>query len=296
MSGGVWGLVRCEIQRPFHKIKNFQKNSFSGAEFPYLGMIAKIQFSCIPWIATALSNSTFINYVNITFPCWNGLIMQENWIFAIMPKYGNSAPGPQKITFFGNFWFLWKGLWISLLTSPQPPPDIKFKSSYARKRDFSLLCPKMEIQPQAPKNGIFQKRFIFWKGLQISLPTSPQPPPDINFKSSYAKRDFGLLCPNLETRPQAPKMEFFKKVSFFWKGLQISLLTSPQPPADIKFKSSYARKRDFDLLCPNMEIRPQNGIPEWNPKNGIFQKIFIFLKRSSDFASNEPSTTCRHKV
>ena len=29
--------------------------------------------------------------------------MQENWILAIMPKYGNSAPGPQKMIFFGNF-------------------------------------------------------------------------------------------------------------------------------------------------------------------------------------------------
>ena len=28
--------------------------------------------------------------------------MQENWILAIMPKYGNSAPGPQKMNFFKN--------------------------------------------------------------------------------------------------------------------------------------------------------------------------------------------------
>ena len=28
----------------------------------------------------------------------------------------------------------------------------------------------------------------------------------------------------------------------------------------------------------------------------FFKKIFFFLKRSSDFASNEPSTSCRHKV
>ena len=57
-----------------------------------------------------------------------------------------------------------------------------------------------------------------------------------------------------------------------------------------EIKVSYARKRDFGLLCPNMEIRPQA------PKNGIFQKFFIFLKRSSNFSSNELSTTCRHKV
>ena len=105
----------------------------------------------------------------------------------------------------------------------------------------------------------------------------------------YARKlDIGLLWPNKEIRPRAPKMEFLKIFSFFWKGLQISLLTSPQPPPDIKFKSNYARKRDFGLLCPNMEIQPQD------PKNGSFQKNFIILKRSPDFASNESSTTPRH--
>ena len=48
---------------------------------------------------------------------------------------------------------------------PSTTPDIKFKSSYARKLDFSLLCPNMEIQLQAPKNGIFQKNSFFCKGL-----------------------------------------------------------------------------------------------------------------------------------
>ena len=47
----------------------------------------------------------------------------------------------------------------------------------------------------------------------------------------------------------------------------------------------YARKLDISLLFPNMEIRPRA------PKNGIFQNFFIFVERSPDFASNEPSTT-----
>ena len=85
-----------------------------------------------------------------------------------------------------------------------------------------------------------------------------------------------------------PKMEFFKIFSFLWTGLQISLLTSPQLPPDIKFKSSYARKLNFSLFCTNMEIQPQT------PKNGIFQKNSFFLTRSPDFASNEPSNTPRH--
>ena len=109
----------------------------------------------------------------------------------------------------------------------------------------------------------------------------------------------GLVTPPLGVEKLSPRFNFFnnmfpgslhlfKKNSFFWKGLQISLPTSSQPPPDIKFKSSYARKRDFGLLCPNMEIRPQA------PKNGIFQRKFIFLKKSPDFASNELSTTPRH--
>ena len=131
---------------------------------------------------------------------------------------------------------------------------------YARKLDFGLLCPNMEIWPQALKNGIFQKNSFFWKGLHISLPTSRQPTPEIKFKSSYARKlDFGLLWPNMENRPQAPKMEFFKKFSFFWKGLQISLLTSPQPPADIKFKSNYARKH----IIKKVDSRTQLLNPEW---------------------------------
>ena len=43
---------------------------------------------------------------------------------------------------------------------PSTTPDINFKSSYARKCDFGLLCPNMEIQPQTPKNGIFQISFF----------------------------------------------------------------------------------------------------------------------------------------
>ena len=53
-------------------------------------------------------------------------VMQEN---VIMPKYGNSAPGSQKWNFSKKVHSFKKSLQISLPTSPQPPPDIKFKSS-----------------------------------------------------------------------------------------------------------------------------------------------------------------------
>ena len=58
--------------------------------------------------------------------------------------------------------------------------------------------------------------------------------------------------------PRLPKIEFFKIFSFLWKGLQISLLTCPQPTADIKFKSSYARKH----IINKVEFRTQLLNPE----------------------------------
>ena len=90
--------------------------------------------------------------------------------------------------------------------------------------------------------------------------------------------------------PGPQKWNFSKIFHFciFVERSQDFASNEPQPPPDIKFKSVYARKRDFGLLCPNMEIRPQAT------KNRIFQNFFIFVKRSLDFASNEPSTTPRH--
>ena len=135
--------------------------------------------------------------------------MQENWILAIMPKCGNSAPGPKKMNFVGNFWFLWKGLWISFLTSPQPPQTLSLSqvmqenfilAYYAQRWKFSSRLPKMEF---FKKVSFFEKvsRFRFQRALTT---------PDINFKSSYArKRNFGLLCPNMKIRPQAPKNGIF---------------------------------------------------------------------------------------
>ena len=145
---------------------------------------------------------------------------------------------------------------------------------------------RLEGTLEAKSGGLFKKMKFSWEipflGARGRI--------SIFGHNKPKKLDIGLLCPNMEIRPRAPKMEFFNFFSFLWKVLKISLLKSAQPPLYIKFnfKSSYARKRDFGLLCPNMEIQPDA------PKNGIFQKKFIFFKRRPDFASNEPSTTPRH--
>ena len=105
--------------------------------------------------------------------------------------------------FFKIFSFLWKGLQISLLTSPQPPPDIKFKSSYAKKRGYAQIW---KFSPRLPKTEFFKKVLFFEKVSRFRFQRAQNHPPDIKFMSSYArKRGFGLLRPNMENRPQAPK-------------------------------------------------------------------------------------------
>ena len=220
-----------------------------------------------------------------------------------MPKYGNPAPGSQKGTFSKKNSFFWKSLQISLPWSPQPPQPFKFKSSYARKRDYAQIwkfrprLPKMEfckkihffekvsrfrfqwalnnprhlslsqvmqenvIMPKygnsAPgyqKWNYSKKINFFWKGLQISLPTSPQPPQTLSLSQVMQENVILAYYAQIwKFGPRLLKMEFFKKFSFFWKGLQISILTSPQARADIKFKSSYARKH----IIKKVESRTQ---------------------------------------
>ena len=74
----------------------------------------------------------------------------------------------------------------------------------------------------------------------------------------------------MEIQPQHPENEFFRKFLIFMERSLNFASIEPSITPDIKFKSSYARKLDFSILCPNMEIQPQT------PKNGIFQKNHFF--------------------
>ena len=301
------------------KWKIFEKFYFwgPGAEFPYLGIISQYQ--------------VFLHNEPISAWECNIYIIYESWgrksscdsryarklDFRYHAQIWKFGPRPPENYFFQKFLISMERSLNFDSNEPSTTPDIKFKSSYARKLDFSLLCPNMEIQPQAPKNWIFQKnsffekvsRFhfqrtlnhphtlslsqvmqenvimpkygnsgpgsqkwnfskkihFFWKGLQISLPTSSQPPPDIKFKLNYVrKRDFVYYAQIWKFGPRLPKMEFFKKVSFFWKGLQISLLTSPQPPA-VMPENILSKKLSLGLNFST----PSGGVNSPSPKGSM---------------------------
>ena len=167
-------------------------------------------------------------------------VMQKNVILAYYAQIWKFGPRLPKMEFFKIFSFLWKGLQISLLTSPQPAPDIKFKSSYARKRDYAQIW---KFSPRLLKIEFFKKVLFFEKVSRFRFQRALNHPQTLS--SSQVMQENVVLAYYAQIwkiGPRLPKIEFFKKFLFFWKGLQISFLTSPEPPADIKFKSSYAKK------------------------------------------------------
>ena len=152
-----------------------------------------------------------------------------------MPKYGNSAPGPQKWNFSKFFHFCGK------------------VSRFRFLRALNYL-QTLSLSPVMQENGILAHYAQIWK--------------------------FG---------PKLPKMEFFKKFHFFEKVSRFRFQRALNHPQTLSLSqvmqenvilAYYAQIWKFGSRLPKME----------------FLKTFIFLKRSSDFASNEPSTTCRHEV
>ena len=101
---------------------------------------------------------------------------------------------------------------------PSTTPNIKFKSSYARKFDFSLLCPNMEIQlqPQAPKNRIFQKKSFFEKVSGFRFQRAFNHPQRLSLRQVMQENVILAYYAQIwEFGPRLSKIEFFKKFSFF---------------------------------------------------------------------------------
>ena len=137
--------------------------------------------------------------------------MQENLISAYYAQIWKFGPGPPKMEFFKNFFTFVERSPDFTSNEPLTTPDIKFKPSYARKRDFGLSCPNMEIQPQAPKNEFFRKFFVFMERSLNFASNEPSTTPDIKFKSSYARKH---IIKKVESRIQLLNPEWRSYQSF----------------------------------------------------------------------------------
>ena len=74
----------------------------------------------------------------------------------------------------------------------------------------------MEIQPQAPKNGIFKKSFFFEKVSRFRFQRAHNHPQSLSL--SQVMQENVILAHYAQIwnfGPRLPKMEFFKTFSFF---------------------------------------------------------------------------------
>ena len=124
--------------------------------------------------------------------------MQENLILAYYAQIWKFAPAPPKMEFFKNFSFLWKGLQISLLTSPQPPQTLSL-SQVMQENVFWLIMPKYGNSAPGSQKWNFSKNFHFSDKVFItSLLTEPSTTCR-QFKSSYARKH---IIKKVESRTQ----------------------------------------------------------------------------------------------
>ena len=115
--------------------------------------------------------------------------------------------------------------------------------------------------------------------------TSPQPPQTLSL-SQVTQENFILAyyAQIWKFSPRVPKMEFFKKIHFFEKVSRFRFQRALNHPQSL----SLSQVMQENVIMPKYG-NSAPGSQKWN-----FSKKLIVLKRSPDFASNEPSTTPRH--
>ena len=98
--------------------------------------------------------------------------------------------------------------------APLATPDIKFGLNYARKLNFGLLSPYMEIWPQAPRN----KKFFFLESSTDFTSNEPSTTPDYKFRPNEGRKlDFGSTPPKMNPH----KWKFDPRPHFIEKTLKI---------------------------------------------------------------------------
>ena len=181
-------------------------------------------------------------------------VMQEN---VIMPKYGNSAPGSQKWNFSKKVHLFEKVSRLCFQRALNHPQTL----GLSQVMQENVIMPKYgNSAPGSQKWNFSKKVHLFEKVSRFRFQRALNHPQTLSLSQVMQENVVLAYYAQIwKFGPRLPKMEFFKKFSFFRKGLQISLLTSSQPPADIKFKSSYARKH----IIKKVESRTQLLNPEW---------------------------------
>ena len=132
-----------------------------------------------------------------------------------MPKYGNSAPDPQKWNFSKIFHFCEKVSRFRFQRDLNHPQTISLIQVIQENVILAYYAQIWKFDPGLPKMEFFKIFSFLWKGLQISLLTSPQPPQTLNLSQVIKKTCFWLIMPKYgKSVPGSQKLNFSKNFHF----------------------------------------------------------------------------------
>ena len=139
--------------------------------------------------------------------------MQENLILAYYAQIWKFGPGHPKMEFFKNFSFLWKGLQISLLTTPQPPQTL----SLSQVMQENVIMPKYgNSAPGSQKWNFSKKIHFFEKVSRFRFQRALNHPQTLSLSQVMQENVILAYYAQIwKFGPRLPKMKFFKKFSFF---------------------------------------------------------------------------------
>ena len=87
--------------------------------------------------------------------------MQENVILVIMPKYGNSAPDPQKWNFSKIFYFCGKVSRFRFQRALNHPQTISLSQVMQENVILAYYAQMWKFNPRLPKIEFFKKNSFF---------------------------------------------------------------------------------------------------------------------------------------
>ena len=132
-----------------------------------------------------------------------------------MPKYGNSAPGPQKWNFSKIFHFCGKVSRFHFQRTLNHPQTLSLSQDMQENVILAYYAQIWKFGPRLPKMEFFKIFSFLWKVLQTSLLTSPQPPPDISLsqviQENVSMPKYGNLAPGSRKWNFSKKFIFLKR-------------------------------------------------------------------------------------
>ena len=155
---------------------------------------------------------------------------------------------------------------------------------YSRKLDIGVLRPNMEIQPQAPKNGIFQKNSFFEMVSKFRFQRALNHPQTLSLSQVMQENVILAYYAQIwKFGHRLPKMEFFKKFPFFEKASRFRLQRTLNHPQIL----SLSQVMQENMLSKKLSLglnfsTPSGGATSPSLKESMSKVVPVFIYTYSD--------------